>query len=356
MPRVSVLMTTYNGAGVIAQSIESILAQTFRDFELVVVDDASTDDSGHILSRISDSRLRVIRAERNLGIVGARNLAFAAARGEYIAAHDHDDISLPQRFAKQVACLDARKDIVLVGTEIFVADGDKLLLPDHDRLGLPPLMRWNCLVDNPLTYSSIMVRAAAIRRVGQFVREEFIYADDFDLYHRLLRVGEIVRLEEPLVIYRLHANNTSRMVSKTLNSNAAKVLCNAYTGLLGAPSEREAILVIRHLSMRQPVRDLDTLDTLGAHLSRLLEAFITSREPTSEERTAITASAATTWWHCVRAAVRSGGEPRMLATYRRYPALAAQFQPSATDRLGSAAVGALRYSRQALRHLVSGRP
>ena len=92
-PRVSVLMTIYNGARTIGASIASVLAQTMPDFELVVIDDASTDATPDILAGIGDSRLRVIRAERNLGVVGARNLGFMACRGTYVAAHDHDDLA-----------------------------------------------------------------------------------------------------------------------------------------------------------------------------------------------------------------------------------------------------------------------
>lgn len=346
-PRVSVLMTTYNGAALIGQSIESVLSQTFADFELIVVDDASTDSTRRLLAGISDTRLRVIRVERNLGVVGARNHAFAAARGEFVAAHDHDDISSPERLAHQVACLDAHDNVVLVGTEIRIERGGTLELPDHSQGGHPLLMRWRCLIDNPLTYSSIMVRTAAVRRLGQFMREEFIYADDFDFYHRLLRIGDIVRLDAPLVRYRWHASNTTHAASKTMNANATKVLCNAYTALLGTRAEKEASLVIRHLSRRQPVHDPNTLDTLGAHLARLMVAFNAAHTTTADEQAMIAGEAAAAWWHCVRSAVRNGG-PEMLASYRQYPTLADWFHPSRTDFLGSLAVGALRRVRQAV--------
>src|SRR5260370_39420585 len=96
-PRVSVLMTTYNGAAFIRQSINSVLGQSFRDFELIVVDDGSSDTTAAILASYDDQRLRVIRNARNLGIVVARNRGFAAVRGGYVAALDPDDMSSPNR-------------------------------------------------------------------------------------------------------------------------------------------------------------------------------------------------------------------------------------------------------------------
>ncbi len=94
VPRVSVLMTTYNGARFLAESIDSVLAQSFTDFELVVVDDASTDATPSILAGYADPRLRVIRNPVNLGVVGARNRGFADLRGVYVATIDHDDLWL----------------------------------------------------------------------------------------------------------------------------------------------------------------------------------------------------------------------------------------------------------------------
>ena len=135
-PTVSVLMTTWNGAAFIAEAIASVLAQSFTDFELIVVDDGSTDETGQVLAGIGDRRLRVLRQAMNGGVVAARNVGFAAARGRYVAALDHDDLSHPQRLARQVAYLEAHTRVVLVATEIEIED------PARRRNKALPLPLW----------------------------------------------------------------------------------------------------------------------------------------------------------------------------------------------------------------------
>jgi len=339
--RVSVLMTTFNGARTIADSIASVLAQTYRAFELVVVDDASTDETPRILARIADPRLRVIRAERNLGVVGARNFGFEACRGEYVAAHDHDDISRPARLAEQVALLDRKPAVVLVATEVELEAEGRLSRSGHVADGSAPVMRWLLLVDNPLTWSSIMLRADAVRRLGQFVRPDYELADDFDLYHRLLSVGDIVRLPAPLTVYRWHETNATWAGQERLNANAERVLCGAYRSWLGEDAADAARLVVRHLSHREPVRDAATLDRLGAYLERLLQCFMAAHALAPDDRARVVAAAGEGWWNTVRAAVRAGG-PSLARAFRSRPLLAAGFRPPALDRAVSIAVGGAR--------------
>jgi glycosyltransferase involved in cell wall biosynthesis len=336
-----VLMTTFNGAHTIADSIASVLAQTYRQFELVVIDDASTDETPRILAGVADPRLRVIRAERNLGVVGARNLGFAACRGEYVAALDHDDISRPARLAEQVALLDREPKVVVVATEVELQADGRLSRSVHVADGSAPVMRWLLLVDNPLCWSSIMLRADAVRRLGQFVRPDYELADDFDLYHRLLPLGDIVRLPAPLTVYRWHATNTTWAGQQRLNANAERVLRGAYRAWLGEDAADAARLVVRHLSDREPVRDAATLDRLGSYLERLLQGFTAATKLAPDDRTRVAAAAGEGWWNTVRAAVRAGS-PLLARAFRSHRLLAAGFRPSATDRAVSIAIGSVR--------------
>jgi glycosyltransferase involved in cell wall biosynthesis len=334
-------MTTFNGARSISDSIASVLAQTYRDFELVVVDDASTDETPRILAEIADPHVRLIRAERNLGVVGARNFGFEACRGEYVAAHDHDDISRPSRLAEQVALLDREPDVVLVATEVELEAEGRLSRSRHVTDGRASVMRWSLLVDNPLTWSSIMLRTEAVRQLGEFVRPDYELADDFDLYHRLLSVGDIVRLPAPLTVYRWHATNTTWAGQERLNANAERVLCMAYHDWLGEDAADAARLVVRHLSDRKPIRDATTLGRLGSYLERLLRCFLAANALTPEERTRVAAAAGEGWWNAVRASVRTGA-PGLARAYRSHPLLAAGFRPPALDRVVSIAVGGAR--------------
>ncbi len=341
-PVVSVLMTTFNGAGFIGASIASVLAQSFAEFELIVVDDGSTDATAQVLAGVGDARLRVLRQAANGGVVAARNAGFLAARGRYVAALDHDDLSHPERFSRQVAYLDAHPGVVLVASEIEIEEvAGRRRAPDHPTGGDPALIRWLLHVDNPLTWSSVMFRADAVRRLGAFMRGDYELADDFDLYHRLLGVGEIARLDEVLTVYRWHASNTTYGREDALNANAVKVLEAAYASLLGTDAQDAATLVIRHLSDRKPVRDAATLSRLGRYLTRLLVAFCAAHGIETLQRAKLESVTGAIWWRCVRAVVRSG-VPGLLGQYRAQSALSVAFRPSNVDRALSALLGVAR--------------
>lgn len=343
-PPVTVLMTTYNGAATIEASIGSVLAQTFRDFELLIVDDGSTDDTPAILGRIRDARVRIISRPGNCGIVGARNAGFAAVRGRYVAALDHDDLSDPERLERQVRFLDANPGVVLVATEVRIAQEGKVRAPHHPQACDPVALRWLLLIDNPLTWSSVMFRADAVRRLGAFMRPEYALADDFDLFHRLLRFGDVARLPQVLTTYRYHATNASLARADLLRTNAAKVLEAAYAPLLGADSGPAALLVTRHLSEREPVRDRRTLDRIGNVLERLLDGYCTQQNLSQTDRGRVAALAAEAWWRTVRAAVRSGA-PSMILAWPR-PAFASAHRPKPADAAVSLGAGLIRAVRR----------
>ncbi len=333
LPRVTVLMTTYNGAAFIGASIESVLAQSFADFELLIVDDGSTDDTAGVIARYSDPRLRLLQPAANGGIVAARNLGFAAARGAYVAALDHDDLADPGRLAEQVAYLDQHPGVVLVGTEIRIDDNGRIKPPDHPREGDPVAMRWQLLTDNPLTWSSVMFRAEAVHRLGGFMRTDYQLADDFDFYHRMLGVGEIARLDGVLTTYRYHASNTSHAEPAALNRAAAQVLAEAYRPWLGEGAEGAAMLVVRHLSDRQPVRDGVTLRRLGEVLETLLGGF-GGADLAGVDRERIAGIAGRAWWRSVRAAVRSG-HPWLIWGWGGASRLAGAYRPGWRDVVAS---------------------
>jgi len=336
-------MTTYNGARFLGEAIDGVLGQTWSDFELIIVDDCSTDDTPALLAACRDPRIRVIRPDRNLGVAGARNFGLAACRGVYVAAHDHDDLSLPERLTTQVRYLDAHPEIVMAGAEVLLSMQDGRQFPtDHVAGATPALVRWMLYVDNPFTYSSVMVRADALRRLGGFMRPEAEPADDFDLYHRLLGIGALARLDETLTIYRWHASNTTHAQSERMFASASAILGRAYAPWLGPDSEAAARLVVHHLSDRQPVRDVATLERLGGFLERLVAGFC-ARHASGDAaaRAQIEAHAGRVWWRAVRSAIRSG-TPVALAQYLARRSLRRGYTPALRDVAISVAVGSLR--------------
>lgn len=340
-PRVTVLMTTYNGSPFIGASVASILAQTFADFELLIVDDGSTDDTIAAIERHTDPRLRLIRTPANAGIAAARNTGFAAATGTYIAALDHDDLAAPDRLAHQVAYLDAHPAVVLLGTEVSINDNGHLRTPDHPSSGDPLAIRWQLLIDNPLTWSSVMFRAQTVRALGTFMRTDYEPADDFDFYHRILAQGDIARLGETLTTYRYHSSNTSHAAAARLNHNAARVLEAAYTPWLQAEAAPAALTVIRHLSDRHPASDRPTLRHIGETLIRLLEHFSQAQHLSAADHHRLARIAGQSWWRCVRAAVRSGN-PTFITEHAHAGPLAAAQPPPSLDVLESLAIGTIR--------------
>ena len=348
-------MTTFNGAAFLRESIDSILAQAFSDFELVVVDDCSTDETAALLASYAEPRLRVYRTPRNLGVVGARNYGVAKLRGAYLAMLDHDDLSTRDRLATQAPYLDANPRVVLVGSEIRISADGALRRDEDESCPTPLLARFLLHVDNPLTWSSVMLRASALDRLGAFVRPEFEFADDFDLYHRLLSVGEIVRLPLPLTVYRDHGRNTSYTQRGRLTESAASVLARVYRPWFDAGTDEAAQLAARHLAGREPVRDTATLDRLGIILARVLEGFCAAHEPDAATVAEIEAVAARLWWRQARAVLRAG-HPSALRVHRNRRELLKEFAPGAGDMLASLMVAGARATAVGRRLLSALRP
>lgn len=305
-PRVSVIMATYNGSQFIRQSVNSILAQTLHDFELVITDDCSTDDTGAILDGIVDTRVRVLRNTENKGVVWSRNRCLAAARGQYIAMLDHDDLSRPTRLAKQVAYLDMHSSTVLVGTAAHTLSNGVLAPTRHPVRTSPAMIRWLLHIANPLVCSSIMVRTSAVRQLGTFMREDYKYADDYDLYHRLMVLGDVARLDEPLTIYRLHATNSFRRHEDVMHANAVKVLAPAYRPWFGDNAERAAFLVVNHLAAGRPVPDASTLVTIQEVFEHLNSVCATQYEIGDTDLAAIKTYADGIWRRMMRGTASGG--------------------------------------------------
>ncbi|HWE04722.1 MAG TPA: glycosyltransferase [Tepidisphaeraceae bacterium] len=208
-PRVSVLMPVYNGERYVQSAVRSVLNQTFSDFELIAVDDGSTDRSRKLLDTLGahDARIRVI-SRPNTGIVGALNDALAGARGEYIARMDCDDLAAPERFAAQVRFLDDRRDVVLVGSRVLLIDKDGAPVGDMAGVARGSAAIERALLDGgwPVVHPTILTRKNAMVAVGGYREGTFPY-EDHDLFLRLLDHGRMENLAEPLLHYRRHAQS-----------------------------------------------------------------------------------------------------------------------------------------------------
>lgn len=300
-------MPVYNGAALIGETVASLKAQHFTDFEVVIVDDCSTDDTPAILAAIGDPRFRLFRADRNAGPVHARNRAVAEARGRYIAALDADDLCVPERLARQVAYLDAHPYTVLVGTAAGVLQAGVVRPSRLPSVTTPSLIEWLLWISNPLVWSSVMMRSEAARGLAPFTRPERVYAEDFDLYHRVATLGRIGRIDDPLVIYRSHAGGISRQHADAMHRAALAVLAERHQPALGDEAEARCALIVRHVMNRVAVRDRASLALLGDTVMRLQRHFFATQAPDREERRRIRWHTARLWGDIVRASIRAGG-------------------------------------------------
>lgn len=340
-PTVSVIMPAYNGAAWIGATIDSVLAQKFSDWELVIVDDCSTDDTRALLATLRDPRIRVLHAEANGGPVLARNQAFAEARGRYIAGLDQDDLCKPGRFAKQVAWLDAHPDTVLVATAAALLEGDRVTAWPAGRRLSPATIDWLLLTQNPLVWSTVMFRAEAARLLDPFERPHVRYAEDFDLYHRLSRFGRIARLDDAELLYRCHPGGASKKYAEMMAASAAQVLAERYLPVFGPDAARESsALVVRYLMAREPVPGLETLGRLSGILSALHAHHIAHTPLTPAERIEVDGEHARLWWLIARPALRQGAVTLREAMAVQPPGVTLRSRDP--DRLISPLIGRVR--------------
>ncbi len=306
IPAISVLMPAYNAEQYILQSVRSVLTQTFEDFELLVVNDASTDRTLEILSDIADHRLRILDNPRNLGIVGSLNRAMSEASGRYIARIDADDFCRPTRFAKQKAWLDQHPDTLIVGAEMSVLERGEIKRSRQPGDPDPSVLRWMMHVSNPVGHVSMMFRAETVRDLGTYLREEFKYAEDFDFSHRVMGMGDITVLPEYLVIYRQHDQNLTRTRRTEMIDRTADVLKGVYADLLGQEHDAEAILVAEHLIAGTPFADQAAVERLGGFLNRLITAFAATYALNEDQLRKVTQYTGRLWWRVILASLRAG--------------------------------------------------
>jgi glycosyltransferase involved in cell wall biosynthesis len=207
MPAVSVVIPAYNAEAYLGPAIESILAQTLQDFEIVVIDDCSRDRTGAVIEQYAskDARIRAFRNESNLGIAGNRNRGVQLARGKYIVWQDADDISLPTRLERQFHFMEAHPEVGIVGGYIELFRGSLVLgvreYPVDDEALRRCIFRYS-----PIAQPAAMVRAEALRAAGEYDRR-YPPAEDIDM---TFRIGSLYRLANvPEIVVRYRESDTS---------------------------------------------------------------------------------------------------------------------------------------------------
>ena len=201
-PEVSVVLSVRNGGADLPKAIDSILVQTFEDFELIAINNGSTDGTRSYLDSIADPRVRVFH-QADAGLAAALNRGISLARGRYIARQDHDDLADPSRIAKQVEFLDGHPDHALVGTRAEIWIGDRPSGRFHDHPTEDAELRFALLFNNYFVHSSVMTRKAALDRVGVYTTDPARQPpEDYELWSRIARHYRVANLPERLTVYR----------------------------------------------------------------------------------------------------------------------------------------------------------
>lgn len=235
---ISVLMPVYNGETFLQEALDSILGQTYTDFEFIIIDDASEDGTADILNTCTDPRVMRLRNEKNRGNYAARNRGLTLAKGKYICVMDADDVANPDRFSKQVAYLETHPEVVAVGSRYLFSDGYLRPVPlMYEEICLY-LLEENCFL-----HSSLMIRSDALRKLRGY-REEFIYSADYDLVCRLSLLGKIGNMPDVLMTYRWHTSQISQRCSKKQRECAIRI-CRQY----------QLAFITRYKSGKQAVPD-----------------------------------------------------------------------------------------------------
>jgi len=260
MPKISVLMPVYNTPeNFLRDAIDSILNQTYNDFEFIIVNDGSTNNAEDVIFSYKDERIKYIKNEKNLGLIAASNKGFDNAHGEYIARFDSDDISLPERLAKQAEFLDKNIDVGVLGTQyesfpkkrISDAETDskkikETLLVQSNQIGNPTVMfRKKLLVENNIRYD-----------------KNALYVEDYKIWLDLINKTEFANLNEILLKYRRHGGSICSQNSKIQNLNVQKIMFEAQANYFNSDAA-QAIETVEKLRKNEKIKTKDLKEILA---------------------------------------------------------------------------------------------
>lgn len=258
---VSVLLPVHNGERYLRSSIESILRQTYKQIQLLVIDDGSTDRSRTIVNDFAaeDGRITLCPNGSNLGLIGSLNKGLGLATGEFVARQDADDISCPSRVERQIQFLQAHPEVGIIGSAMDCIDEKNRPLGHFRHPESDAAIRFGMLFDNVFIHTSVMFRRELLKRHELSYDPAFKHAEDYDLWTRILEITKGHNLEEALVQYRIHSDNVShknmtqqmrcadaisaRQLQKLgrkpdLDSRTRRVMLHLFTNFLFDPSDK----------------------------------------------------------------------------------------------------------------------
>ena len=241
-------MPVYNEEKYLEEAIESILTQTFTDFELIIVNDGSTDSSLETIKRYNDRRIKLINNSKNLGIAKSLNIALKEAKGKYIARQDADDVSLPNRLEEQLKYLEANLEVGVVGTNVYNIREDGTVV-GSSSLDLEPTFE-KLLKGNRIVHGSVMVRKHVLEE-HNYYNEDFLCSQDYELWLRISKEYVIKNIKNPLYKLRSHKGrlSTERFKHQAIQSIFAKRMAKNNSNIdLKSPIEADSLSLNERIS------------------------------------------------------------------------------------------------------------
>lgn len=291
-PKISVVMPVYNAQAFLNEAIESILAQSFHDFEFIIVNDGSTDDTACILARYekSDVRIRVYHQE-NQGTFAARNHGCRLARGKYIATMDADDVSLPDRFEKQMEYIEQHPDIGILGTWIQNIDNNG----SPRRTWCPPtnakMLQWTLFFGVCVSAPTVLMRREVLEKVN-FYASGTTGIEDVDLWLRASSITKFGNVPEVLLHYRVWQGNTSHTNRQNISDSHVRLLTGFIRELLKIEPPIEAVTGLRQTRVGPPFESLSQILLTAGLIQKLYQAFVRENALALQERREISWDAA----------------------------------------------------------------
>ncbi len=216
IPKVTVLLPVYNGAEFLKEAIQSILNQTFKDFEFLIIDDASTDESSKIILSFQDNRIIFIQNDENLGLIATLNKGIFSSRGKYIARMDQDDIAYNTRIENQINFLEKNEDYGIVGTNFKIINSNVIKKYPLEHEGI----KFSMLFYSPFLHPSVLIRKSIIIENNLKFDDEFQYAEDYQFWTQLVFLCKLKNIDQVLMEYRIHDNQiSSKYTQKQIKIN-----------------------------------------------------------------------------------------------------------------------------------------
>ena len=237
MAKVSVLMPVYNGEKFLEEAVKSVVNQTFMDWELIIINDGSTDKSEEIIKSFLDARIKYYKNDRNIGLIGTLNKGIELCQGDYVARMDADDISISQRFEYQLSFLEKNQSYSMCGCNAIVINDRSDEIGHIINLYSNQYLQINLLFSVPFVHPGMMIRTTILKKFKYDIA--YKHGEDYDLWCRIAETTEIANLRQCLIKYRWHSNNISVENANTQDKIKNKIIRRQLNKLGLTPSDKD---------------------------------------------------------------------------------------------------------------------